>query len=206
VAARLGCIYIDTGAMYRAVGLWALRNQIDLEDWHKLEVLAQQSRIVFEPASSKLTLNDEDVTEAIRAPEVSAAASKVSAVPGVRRALVAAQQKIGAEASVVMEGRDIGTVVFPEATLKIYLDAREEERARRRSAELKSKGAAVDPSSVLKEINERDTRDRSREDSPMAQAPDAVYVDSTGISIEEIVDRILALVRERTSNGKERTH
>jgi cytidylate kinase len=206
VAGRLGCVYIDTGAMYRAVALWAIRNGTDLEDWHRLEVLAQQAHIEFSPGNNAVFLNGEDVGGAIRSPQVSSAASRVSAVPGVRRALVAKQQKMGETESVVMEGRDIGTVVFPNATVKIFLDADNEERARRRAEELQASGAAVDREAVRRDIEERDHRDRTRDDSPMAQAPDAIYLNSTGLQPEAIVEQVLRLVRERTSNGKERTH
>ena len=203
VAERLGFVYIDTGAMYRAVALWAMRRQIGLDDMHRLEQLAAQADIRFEPGQRTVLLNGEDVTEAIRAPGVSEAASRVSAVPGVRRALVAQQRKIGAEAPVVMEGRDIGTVVFPEAQMKVFLDARPEVRAERRSKELQEKGERVVVEDLAREIRERDHRDASRADSPLMQAPDAVYLDTTLLSIDEVVAEVLKLVRNRTSNGKD---
>ncbi len=145
-------------------------------------------------------LNDEDVTSAIRTPEVSQAASEVSLVPAVRRALVQKQREIGEKASIVMEGRDIGTIVFPEATVKIFLDAIPEERATRRANEV-----ALPAEVVEQQIRERDQRDRGRAESPLVQAPDAVYVDTTGLSIDEVEAAILKIIRDRTSNGRERT-
>jgi cytidylate kinase len=179
---------------------------VDLEHGEQLERLAREAVIEFSPGNSAVFLNGEDVTGLIRDPQISAVASRVSANPGVRRALVAAQRQMGAKESVVMEGRDIGTVVFPEATVKIFLDADNGERARRRTEELKAKGGVVDAEAVAREIAERDQRDRSRPESPMAQAPDAIYLDSTGLTPEQVAEKVLGIVRERTSNGKERTH
>ncbi len=148
-----------------------------------------------------MLLNDEDVTEAIRTPEVSQAASEVSLVPAVRRALVEKQREIGGQVSVVMEGRDIGTVVFPDATVKIFLDALPEERASR-AGPTKQR---CRPDLVERQIRERDQRDRGRAESPLVQAPDAVYVDTTGLTIDEVEAAILKIIRDRTSNGRERT-
>jgi CMP/dCMP kinase len=200
IAAKLGFLYVDTGAMYRAVALWALRMNVPPSDMHRLEQLANAAHIEFGPSDSVVLLNSEDVTAAIRAPEVSQAASEVSLIPAVRRALVEKQREIGAQASVVMEGRDIGTVVFPEATVKIFLDAHPEERATRRAHE-----SALPADVVEQQIRERDQRDRGRAESPLVQAPDAVYVDTTGLTIEEAEAAILKIIRERTSNGRERT-
>ena len=197
LAQRLGFTFIDTGAMYRAVALWALRAGIDLDDLYRLEQLARASRIEFE-AGEIVRLNGEDVTEAIREPRVSEAASKVSLSPGVRRAMREEQRRIGSLHSVVMEGRDIGTVVFPEAQVKIYLDAEPEIRAGRRAKEM---GVPVD--SVAREMEERDRRDRTRSEAPLSQAPDAEYLDSSRFSPAEVEEAILKLVRQRTSNGKE---
>ena len=204
LAARLAYLYIDTGAMYRAVALWAERNGTSLDDHLNLEQLARAAEIELRSNPTSVTLNGEDVTEAIRRPEMSQAASKVSAIPGVRRALVEKQRRMAEKASVVMEGRDIGTVVFPDATVKIFLDAAPEVRARRRFDELQAKGqTGLTFEAVLKDINERDHRDRNRGEAPLMQAPDAEYVDSSGQSIEQVEERLLALVRARTSNGKE---
>ncbi len=200
IAAKLGFVYVDTGAMYRAVALWALRANVALSDMHRLEQLANAAHIEFAPGDNSVLLNDEDVTSAIRTPEVSHAASEVSLVPAVRRALVEKQREIGEKASIVMEGRDIGTVVFPDATVKIFLDAIPEERATRRANEV-----ALPADVVERQIRERDQRDRGRAESPLVQAPDAVYVDTTGLSIEEAEAAILKIIRDRTSNGRERT-
>ena len=203
LAERLGFRLIDTGAMYRAIGLWALRLGIPLDDMHRLEQLAREARIELRGSLPQVFLNGEDVTEAIRTPEVSEAASKVSTVPGVRRALVQKQREMAASGSVVMEGRDIGTVVFPDAQVKIYLDADPEVRAERRVKELREKGLNPSLEEIVREIRERDRRDCNRADSPLRQAPDAVLVDTTGMSIEEVEESILKIVRDRTSNGKE---
>jgi cytidylate kinase len=179
--------------MYRAVALWALRASIDLDDLHRLEQLAKEARIEFK--GDDVLLNGDDVTAAIRDPRVSDAASKVSLAPGVRRAMREEQRRIGLASSVVMEGRDIGTVVFPEAQVKIYLDADPGVRAARRAKET---SAAV--ADVALELAERDHRDRSRTEAPLTQAPDAEYLDSTGLQPEEVEEAILKLVRRRISN------
>ena len=201
IAEKLGYLYIDTGAMYRAVALWALRSKVALSDMHRLEQLAKEARIEFTPEGGNVLLNGEDVTAAIRAPEISGAASEVSRVPAVRRALVAKQRELGRSASVVMEGRDIGSVVFPEATVKIFLDAKPGTRAERRAAE------SAQPHEIVSEqMQERDQRDRTRAESPLVQAPDAAYIDTTGLTIDEVESALLKIIRDRTSNGKERTH
>jgi CMP/dCMP kinase len=200
IAAKLGFVYVDSGAMYRAVALWALRANVALSDMHRLEQLANAAHIEFAPGGEVVLLNDEDVTTAIRTPEVSQAASEVSLVPAVRRALVQKQREIGEQVSIVMEGRDIGTVVFPDATVKIFLDAVPEERASRRASEV-----ALPAEIVERQIRERDQRDRGRAESPLVQAPDALYVDTTGLTIEEVEAAILKIIRDRTSNGRERT-
>jgi cytidylate kinase len=200
IAEKLGYLHIETGAMYRAVALWALRTGVALSDMHRLEQLANEASIEFPQGDGRVLLNGEDVTEELRTVEVGGAASEVSLVPAVRRALVAKQREIGERASVVMEGRDIGTVVFPDATVKIFLDAEPEVRAERRSME-----AALPASLVSQQIQERDRRDRTRAQSPLVQAPDAVYVDTTGMTIEQVEEALLKIIRDRTSNGKERT-
>jgi len=197
IAGRLGFTYIDTGAMYRAVALWALRQNISITDMHRMEQLARAASIELEAGSSRVILNGDDVTDAIRATEVAAAASQVAAIPAVRRALVEKQRAISASASVVMEGRDIGTVVFPEADVKIFLDAEPGERVRRRMAE--SEGTAE---AVAEQLKQRDERDRSRAESPLVQAPDAIYIDSTGLAPAEVEEAILKVVRAKLSNGK----
>ena len=202
VAVRLGSVYIDTGAMYRAVALSALRTRTPFDDAAALESLALQTRIAFGGADSRsVLLNGEDVTEAIRTPAVSEAASRVSSVPGVRRAMVAEQRNIAAASPVVMEGRDIGTVVFPNAQVKVYLDADPRVRAVRRAAELQAKGLPADVDEIAKAIAERDHRDASREDSPMKPAADAVRLDTSGLNIDQVEQAILDIVASRT--GKE---
>jgi cytidylate kinase len=204
VAEKLGCIYIDSGAMYRAVALWALRNNTALDDMHRLEQLAREADIEFIAGAPTVLLNGEDVTEAVRTPEVTEAASKVSAIPGVRQMLVRKQREIGSHASVVMEGRDIGTVVFPEATVKVFLDADAAVRADRRVRQLATAGTAMAGDEVASQMTERDRRDRTRAESPLVQAPDAVYLDTSGLGADEVEEKLLRIIRERTSNGKER--
>lgn len=203
VADKLGFIYIDSGAMYRAVALWALRMGISDSDMHKLEQLANEASIVFAAGTSRVLLNGEDVTEAIRTPEVSASASKVSAIPAVRRALVEKQREMAANNSVVMEGRDIGSIVFPKAQVKIFLDADPDVRAERRVLELQAKGEPVASDETARELADRDRRDRTRAESPLVQAPDAVYLDSSKLSVEEVEQSVLKLVRAKLTNGKE---
>jgi cytidylate kinase len=193
LARRLGFTYIDTGAMYRAVALWALRAGINLDDLHRLEQLAKAAEVEFD--SDAVLLNGEDVTTAIRETQVTDAASKVAIAPGVRKAMREQQRRIAAAHSVVMEGRDIGTVVFPDAQVKIYLDADPGVRAGRRAKET---GAAV--AEVARDLAERDERDRSRREAPLTQAPDAEYVDSTGLAPEQVEEAILKIVRRKTSN------
>ncbi len=204
VAERLGFLYIDTGAMYRAIALWALRTGTSLDDMHRLEALAVSADLKL-VGPGKIELNGEDVSEAIRANEVSQAASKVAQMPGVRRALVEKQQHYGETTSVVMEGRDIGTVVFPEAQVKFYLDANPRIRADRRAAELAERGEDWVIEDLVREIEERDRRDSARAHSPLRQAEDAVYLDTSDLSPAEVEEAILRVVRARTSNGKSLT-
>jgi cytidylate kinase len=202
VAERLGFTYINTGAMYRAIALWALRLGTELSDMHRLEQLATEARLELSSGGSRVILNGEDVTEEIRSPEVTEAASKVSTVPAVRRALLGLQRKIADETSVVMEGRDIGSVVFPNAQVKIFLDADPRERARRRTIELKQSGTSTDTETVEAEMRERDGRDRTRAEAPLVQSPDAQFIETTGLNIEQVEEAVLKVIRARTSNGK----
>ncbi|HTS30013.1 MAG TPA: (d)CMP kinase [Bryobacteraceae bacterium] len=201
VAARLGFTYIDTGAMYRAAALWALKRNVKWDDSHRMEQLAIAAEIELSPG--RIRLNGEDITEAIRTPEVSSGASRVAVIPGVRRAMVEKQRAMGERASVVMEGRDIGTVVFPNADVKIFLDAAPEERVRRRVRESQAKGEEVSEAVVAAQIKERDLRDSTRSDAPLAQAPDATYLDSTVLSLDDVEEAILKIVRSRVTNGKD---
>ncbi|MBD3368348.1 MAG: (d)CMP kinase [Candidatus Eisenbacteria bacterium] len=194
VAERLGYTYIDSGAMYRAAALAAMRRGVDLDDVEELTRVAESSTIELTPTGAVL-LDGEDVTTAIRTRAVSDAASVVSTVPGVRRALVREQRRLGRHENCVMEGRDIGTVVFPEADLKVFLTAGVRERARRRHAEDPEGGATLEE--IEREIAERDRRDESRNDSPLVRARDAVVVDTTSLTIEDQVDRVIELAVER---------
>ena len=201
LADRLGFTYIDTGAMYRAVALWALRQDLDTADMHRMEQLAMAAEIELLPG--RILLNGEDVTETIRTPEVSNGASRVAVIPGVRRAMVAKQRAIGERASVVMEGRDIGSVVFPNAEVKVFLDADPQERVRRRLGEIHAKGEEMAEGALASQMRERDQRDSTRAEAPLTQAPDAVYVDTSGLTIEEVEEAILKIVRSRVTNGKD---
>jgi cytidylate kinase len=196
VAAKMGFVYIDTGAMYRAVALWALRQNVDLSEAGRLEELAQAARIEFAPGASGVLLNGADVTEAIRSPEISQAASRVSSIPGVRKALVEKQREMGARQSVVMEGRDIGSVVFPDAGVKVFLDADPAERTLRRARELEQQGETVRAEEVAEQILERDQRDRTRAAAPLVQAPGAVYLDTTRLTLDQVEAVILNLIRK----------
>ena len=151
----------------------------------------------------RIRLNGEDVTDAIRTPEVSGGASKVAVIPGVRRALVAKQRAMGERSSVVMEGRDIGTVVFPDADVKVYLDADPRERVRRRLEDGRAAGEEIPEPALAAQMKERDQRDSTRADGPLAQAPDAAYLDSSSLTVEEVEEAILKIVRSRVTNGKD---
>ena len=199
VAARLGYLYIDTGAMYRAVALLALEQGIALDDEVRLAALADQAEIRLETiaGSDRVLLNGKDVSAEIRQPQVGNAASPVSAIPAVRAALVRQQQSMAAQQPVVMDGRDIGTVVLPHAACKIFLTASSAVRAQRRTKELLSKGVKVNPLEMRKEMEERDYRDSHRAASPLRQADDAVLIDSTNLSIEQVVEQIILIAEER---------
>lgn len=199
VAEMLGYTHLDSGAMYRAVGLKALREGVPLDSPERLSELAATARIDLAPRDGKLRvlLDDEDVTDAIRAPEVSHAASVVAVVPGVRHPMVAEQRRAGERGGVVMEGRDIGSVVFPHADLKIFLDASPEVRASRRQRELQEKGEPMEFEKVLAEVHQRDRRDRERQMSPLVRAADAVTLDNTAMDAEETARVIVLLVKEQ---------
>jgi cytidylate kinase len=183
--------------MYRAIALWASRTHTGVADAHNLAQLALAADIELLP-QQRVRLNSEDVTEAIRTPEISEMASQVASIGTVRAALVAKQRRIAESSNVVMEGRDIGSVVFPEARVKIFLDADEAERVRRRAGELPAESAEA----LTAQLAERDQRDRNRSESPLIQAPDAVYLDSTGMTQQQVEDAILEIVRARISNGR----
>ena len=199
VAELLGYTHLDSGAMYRAVAWKALRAGVPLASPADLERLASAVRIDLQPRGSKLhvLLDGEDITAQIRTTDVSRAASVVAAVAGVRRPLVEEQRRAGAQGGVVMEGRDIGTVVFPHADLKIYLDASPEVRAARRLKELEEKGEDSNQAKVLADVRERDRRDREREASPLVRAGDAVVVDNSAMDVEETARVIVLLAQEK---------
>lgn len=199
VARALGYQYVDTGAMYRAVALFARRRGIAWDDEPALARLARELRFRFhwDGELLRVEVDGEDVTGAIREDAIGNGASDVSALPAVRSALLEQQRALGASGGVVMDGRDIGTVVLPDADLKVFLDAGLDERARRRHEELLRRGEVVHYAEVRDAIAERDRRDRERETAPLRQAPDAVYVDTTDLTIRQAVDVLLALARER---------
>jgi CMP/dCMP kinase len=195
VAARLKYRHIDTGAMYRAVAWKALRDGVALDDEAALAELSEAA--TFDLDEGRILIDGEDVARAIRTPEIDRAATAVARQPAVRRVLVERQRSMGAGRGVVMEGRDIGTVVFPNADVKIYLDASPEERARRRAADpahRASNGAAL--SDVATALAERDRSDATRSVSPLAQAPDAVHVETTGLTVDAVVDRVMTAIEQ----------
>ncbi len=195
VAKRLGFIQVDTGAMYRSVGLYIYRRGIDPSDADKVEPELKDINIDlgFSDEGQRIYLNGEDVSEKIRQNEISLYASKVSAIPAVRRFLLEMQRKVAREHSVVMDGRDIGTVILPDAELKIFQTASVRERAKRRCDELVAKGQDVDFEQIKKEIEERDYNDSHRAEAPLVPADDAVIIDNSNITIEENVAMIAAL-------------
>src|SRR5246500_1054409 len=204
VAELMAYVYVDTGAMYRALALKALRQGISLERDEDLETLACDTHIDLRATDGTqlIFLDHEDVTMAIRTPEGSQAASKIAVVSGVRRVLVAEQRRTGQRGGVVMEGRDIGSVVFPDADLKIFLTASPEVRAKRRYREHQQKGDSIDLARTLVEIRERDQRDRERTTSPLVRAPDAVVVDSTAMEAEEVARLVVMLANGRLAGVK----
>jgi len=197
-AANLGFIYVDTGALYRTVALAALKRGLKSEDKEEIIALlpAIEVSMGFVDGEQRVFLNGEDVSEAIRLPEVSAAASTVSAIPEVRQFLFDLQRDMAKTNDVLMDGRDIGTVVLPDAQLNIYLTATPEERARRRYEQIKDK-SDVTYEEVLKDLNQRDYQDTHREIAPLKQADDAVLLDTTNMSFDEVVKAIEDLAKER---------
>jgi cytidylate kinase len=196
LAEALGLTYVDTGAMYRAVAWKALHLGADLDDPGALGRLARKMRIGFLRNShgQRVLADGADVTEAVRSPEVTQTASVVAASPGVRRAMVHRQRSLGRDGGVVMEGRDIGTVVFPKADVKFFIDASVRERARRRYKEMHAKDAGVSLAAIEEAIRRRDHRDRNRKDSPLRPAPDAHVVDTTKLSREDVLKRLLSRI------------
>lgn len=199
VADRLGYLYIDTGAMYRAVAWKVLEEKLPLSDEGKITALANKLDIHFEKQddAQHIYADSEDVTEAIRTPEATRLSSPVSAIHGVRKRMVELQRKMGEEGGIVMEGRDIGTVVFPGAEVKVFLTASATERAQRRTLELKSKGVEADVEQIAAEIRERDLRDSSRKHAPLKQASDAVLIETDSMSAEQVAEAIVNIHNEK---------
>lgn len=204
IARELGYLYIDTGAMYRAVALAVIESNVRLNDAEAVTAVAESADIKLEgdPDSLRVSLNGRDISEEIRTEEVSHAASVISTFPQVRRTLVERQRVMGRRGRVVLDGRDIGTVVFPDADIKFFLTARPQERAARRFKEERLRERDVTFEETLTDINTRDQRDSTRADSPLAIADNAIVIDSTDLSIEEVGSRMLAVIRESLP-GKE---
>ncbi|MHC1747370.1 MAG: (d)CMP kinase [Cellulosilyticaceae bacterium] len=199
LAKTLGCVYIDTGAMYRTVGLYCILNDINYNEEMAVvkELTSIHITITYSNEQQHIFLNDKDVSLEIRTQEVAAAASKVATYKDVRKYLVDLQRKLASEVSVVMDGRDIGTVVLPEATLKIFLTASAKVRAERRKLEYAEKGVAVSLDQLIREINDRDEQDSNRKESPLKKAEDAVEVDSSDLNAQEVVETIINLLTNR---------
>ena len=193
IAQSLGYRHIDTGAMYRAVGWKAAHDGLSLDDEEAVSDLARRADIIVE--GGVVSIDGHDVTRAIRTPEIDKAATGVARLPRVREVLVSRQRDMGRQGGVVMEGRDIGTVVFPGADLKIYLDASAEERARRRANDSAHTGSQGGQAAVAAAIEARDKADTTRTVSPLTLADDAVHIDTTGLAIADVVERVMALVR-----------
>jgi cytidylate kinase len=200
LARDLGYTYLDTGAMYRALAVKLLRQGLDVADGAKLAALVDATEIdlVEREGNLQVLLDGEDVSGLIRTPEVSQMASKVSAFPVVRRRMLELQRALGQKGSVVAEGRDIGTVIFPEAEVKIYLDASVQERARRRYEELRGAGRDVTLEETIQEMSERDKRDSERDMAPLRKADDALAIDSSALAAEAVLERVLRVVKRKS--------
>lgn len=195
VAQALGYRHIDTGAMYRAVAWQGLRDGLTLDDEEVMTALAERSSIAI--GDGQVSIDGHDVTTAIRTPEIDRAATKVARLPGVRRVLVAQQRALGEGGRIVMEGRDIGTTVFPQADVKVYLDADPGERARRRAGDPAHHGQGTSIAAVATALEQRDASDRTRGTSPLSLADDAVHIDTTHMPIADVVEKVLSLARAR---------
>ena len=197
VAKKLGFIYVDTGALYRAVGVNALKNNIKTDDKEAVVAMLPDTKVELRyiDGVQRVVLNDEDVSEAIRMPEASMAASNVSAIPEVRAFLLDLQHDMAEKNNVIMDGRDIGTVILPDAQYKFFLTATAEVRADRRFKELNEKGLDVDYNALLEEIIQRDYNDSHRATAPLKQADDAIFVDSSNMNLEESINHILSFIK-----------
>ncbi|MEI8356668.1 MAG: (d)CMP kinase [Deltaproteobacteria bacterium] len=202
LAARLGYLYLDTGAMFRTIALMAKRGGLSLDDDNGLAALCRSVEILFvreDDGSCRIFTGGEDISELIRTPEISLLTSRISAKKVVRDILLQLQRDIGSVGRVILEGRDIGTVVFPDADVKFFLSARPEERGRRRFLELNAKGEKAGLEETIAEVLLRDAQDEQREHAPLRQAPDAIVIDSTFLSIEEILVEMEAVIRVNPS-------
>lgn len=205
LAQRLGFVLVDTGALYRGIALSALEKGLGLDDGAGLGALARGLTLEFQVSAQgvpHILIDGRDRAADIRTPEVSMAASEVSRHSEVRQALLSLQRRLGADGGVVLEGRDIGTVVFPDAEVKVFLTADARTRAQRRVTELRTRGLAASLETTLAEVQDRDRRDSSRAVAPLKPAVDAVHVDTSGMELDEVVDRLVALVESRTARPK----
>lgn len=202
LADRLGYIFLDTGAMFRTVALAASRLGVAVDDDAALADICNGLHISFvrDNGCCRVTMNGEDVSEAIRTPEISLLTSRISARKGVRDFLLRLQRQMASKGGFILEGRDIGTVVFPDADVKFFLSASAEERGRRRFLELQAKGEKVDMETTIAEVMQRDEQDVRREHAPLRKAEDAVAIDSTGLSLEDVLDRMEKVIKEKMNS------
>lgn len=207
VAERLGFVHIDTGAMYRALALRCLEDDLDPDDAVAMGDLAKREPICMElsPEGLRVYIHGEDVSDEIRSPEVTALVSRVSAHAGLREVVVAQQREMGATGNVVMEGRDIGSVVFPQADVKIYLDATLDSRVKRRAGDFETKGIPWSFEEIRQSIVARDEYDRTRKVSPLRVADDALVLDSSDLTFDQVVGRMIEIIRERMANPSRAT-
>jgi cytidylate kinase len=199
LAEALSYVYLDTGALYRAIAYQIDREGLSAEDTDKIRYLCERTKLILKSKRGKVRvcIDGRDITEDIRAPRISMLSSRVSAIPFVRKHLLTLQREIAHKGAIVAEGRDMGTVVFPNADMKFFLDASVDERARRRYAELRGRGFAADFEEVKAEIEQRDRQDRERNVAPLKAAADAIIIDSTNDGVMEVVNRMMALIRSR---------
>ena len=200
VAKKLGYVYIDTGAMYRFVGYYCLQNNIDLNNETAVSAILKNIKITMD-SNNRVYLNEHDVSDQIRQDEVSMSASLVSSYQDVREFLVKQQRKMSNVGGVILDGRDIGTVVLPDAKLKIYQNASVETRAKRRFLENKKRGLSADLETIKKDIEQRDYQDMNRKISPLKKADDAIVLDTSNLSIDEVVNEVLKLAKQREMEG-----
>ena len=202
IAAATGFTYLDTGAMYRGVGWYFQHSNVSLDDVERMTIMLNELALELLPAPNEVSdvgvlINGEDVSAAIRTPEMAMVASRVSAIPVVRKILTDIQQSFGEKGNVVAEGRDTGTIVFPKAAYKFFLDAQPEERAKRRVLQLQARGAEANFKKILSMTLERDKNDSERDVAPLKKAPDAHYIDTTGITAHQVVEKILQTMADK---------